>query len=316
VITEPPSEDTVSGALRVSILCEDSLSRRGLVGEHGLSILVETADARVLLDAGPSAATVQNARSMDLELAPLDAIVISHGHYDHTGGLAAILAELGGATVIVHPLAFRERYALRGTGAHRFIGPPHTVRKYQQLGAEFTFSEGPVHLGNGLWTTGEVQQAHKSCLDSTRLCIKRDGELMRDDFRDDVSLVAHLDGGLVVLTGCGHAGVCNIVAHAQRLMSRQPVHALIGGTHLVAAHEGEIRDTAARLHEMGVEAIMPCHCTGQRAFAVLEDAFPGKVVKVATGDVVEFTEDALRPHGGQFRLVQHNQLVSTSERRR
>ncbi|MFQ5808485.1 MAG: MBL fold metallo-hydrolase [Armatimonadota bacterium] len=314
--TELPREEPSECGLRISVLCDDSLSRRGLVGEHGLSILVETSDARVLLDAGPSAATVQNARSMDLEFAPLDAIVISHGHYDHTGGLAAILTELGRARVIAHPLAFRARYALRGTGAHRYIGPPHTVDEYKTLGADLALSAEPVQLGERMWTTGEVLQQSNGGAPRTKLFIGADDALIPDDFRDDVSLVARLNDGLVVLTGCGHPGCCNIVAQAQRLIGVDRVYALVGGTHLAGADEPAIRRTAARLWQMGVEAIAPCHCTGKRAFAVLEEAFPGNVLRVATGDIVEFTEDALRPHGGQLRLVQHSQLVSTAERRR
>ena len=303
-------------ALRVSVLCEDTLSRRGLVGEHGLSLLVETRDARVLLDAGPNAATVRNAEQMGVSLVPLDAIVVSHGHYDHTGGLEAVLAEVGRARVIAHPLAFRSRYALRGTGAPRYIGPPHTADEYERLGAEFVWSAEPLQLGAGLWTTGEVPQGDNGRLGSAKLRVERDAELVPDDFCDDVSVVAHLDDGIVVLTGCGHAGCCNIVAHAQRITGMHTVHALIGGTHLVAADEPAVRRTADRLRRMGVQAMAPCHCTGQRAFRVLQEAFAGDIIKVATGDVVEFTEDAARPHGGELRLVQHAELASTSERRR
>jgi 7,8-dihydropterin-6-yl-methyl-4-(beta-D-ribofuranosyl)aminobenzene 5'-phosphate synthase len=283
-------------ALRISVLCEDSLSRRGLVGEHGLSMLVELPDARVLLDTGPSAATVRNARGMGVELAPLDAIVVSHGHYDHTGGLEAMLAELGGARVIAHPLAFGPRYALRGSGAPRYIGPPHTAEEYEGLGADLVLSAEPMQLGEGLWTTGEVPRGDGGGLGSEKLRVEHEGELVPDDFRDDVSLVARIGDGLVVLTGCGHVGVCSIVAHAQRLMDVEPVHALIGGTHLVAADEPGVRRTADRLHQMGVATIAPCHCTGRRALALLRKAFRGDVMEAATGDILESTQDAPRPH--------------------
>lgn len=296
-------------ALRIYILCEDSLSRRGLVGEHGLSMLVESPDARVMLDAGPSAATVQNADSMGIALAPLDAVVVSHGHYDHTGGLEAVLTRLGGARVVAHPLAFRPRYALRRTGARRYIGPPHTADEYERLGAELVFSAEPVQLGERLWTTGEVAQNANGSTASGKLYIEEAGALLVDDFCDDVSLVARLDDGLVVLTGCGHAGVCNIVSSAQRLAGSDHVHGLVGGTHLVGADEPTIRRTAEHLYRMGVEAIAPCHCTGRRASATLNEAFEGRVVKVATGDILEFTGR------GQLRLVQHTEPVSISERR-
>ncbi len=279
--------------LRLTILCDDVVSRAGLESDHGLAVLIERPDCRVLLDAASGERVVRNARALGVALTPLDAIVLSHGHYDHTGGLEAVLREAAPVQVVAHPEVFKRTFACRPDGTQRYIGAPLSQDDYEALGATFLFSDEPVQLGESFWTTGQVEQQTIYDTAPPPLCVERDGGLVPDDFADDLSLVVALAEGLVIITGCAHAGPVNIVRQARAQTGVQRVHCVIGGTHLGPVKDEDVCDTARRLHELGVELIAPSHCTGPRAFQVLRHSFPGRTVKVGAGDILDFTDEGV-----------------------
>lgn len=276
--------------LRITILSENSTVREDLRAGHGLSMLVEADGLRVLWDAAYSEDTVHNAAAMGVPLRPLDAIVLSHGHSDHTGGLAAVLQETGPVRLVAHPDAFDRTYATPPGEEPRMIGSPLTLSEYGSLGAQVELSREPVRLSPRLQTTGEVPLGDLRAVCREGFSRAQDGELVPDDLRDDVSLLALLGPGLVLITGCAHAGLGNIVRHAVATTG-SAVLAQIGGTHLGPLSEDLIEATAAELVALGLRTMMPCHCTGAGGFEIIKRAFPGEVVAVATGNVVEFCED-------------------------
>jgi 7,8-dihydropterin-6-yl-methyl-4-(beta-D-ribofuranosyl)aminobenzene 5'-phosphate synthase len=280
----------MAGTLRITILKDNSSARADLYPGHGLAMLVEHGSSRVLLDAGPDDTTVANARTMGLDLRPLDAIVLSHGHYDHTGGLAAVLAEVGPVRVIAHPSVFEATYA-RDDGNLRYIGAPLSQGEYEALGARFEFAAEAVTVCAGLTTTGQVASAPTAEGPQTRLVRSGDAGLSADDFRDDLSLVAQLTGCSVLLTGCAHAGLSNILRHVTAKASGHPVRVVTGGLHLAAADDSVVAQVADEARAMGVETLAPCHCTGGAAVEVLKTRFDGRVVPVGTGSVVRVSED-------------------------
>ena len=281
----------MEAALSITVLKDNVAARPDLYPGHGLALLLECGKTRVLLDTGPDDTVVANARTMGLRLRPLDAIVLSHGHYDHTGGLAAVLQEVGPVRVIAHPGVFDERYTRECDGTERYIGTPLAQREYENLGAQFDLSAGSLSVNAVFVTTGRVPTQASRVPGQTRLRRRGLSGLSADDFRDDLSVVVPLAGGSVVITGCAHAGLLNILRHARALVSGSPPRVVMGGFHLSAAPDPAVVKLAQEVQRLGVCSLLPCHCTGDRAVQTLASQFAGAVLTVGTGSVVTVFED-------------------------
>ena len=254
--------------LDITTLSENT-ANYGCIGEWGLSILVETEGTRVLMDTGLSFSAAHNARVLGVDLFGVDRIVLSHGHADHTGGLA----ETGEVEIIAHPDLFTEKCARRGEETVRDIGVPLPREELEALGARFNLTREPVHITEHVMTTGEVPLLTDYEAVDSNLCVREGGEIKPDPLADDLSLVVDAEFGLVVILGCAHRGMVNTLHRARSITGKQPVYAVIGGTHLVGASEERLTRTVADLREMGIERLGVSHCTGFYAAARLAREF-------------------------------------------
>lgn len=280
---------------RVTVL-RDNLAPEGLRAGHGLALLVEVGDACLLLDTGDSPETWENADALGVDLGRVQCLVLSHGHYDHTGGIEELLRRTGGLRVVAHPAAFEPRWASDGT--LRYIGQPLSRQELEALGAAIELSAEPVEIAPGVMTTGQVPRDVQPMPHQTRLRVEREGRIRPDDFADDMSVVVRRERAAVLLTGCAHAGLINIVAHCERLADA-PVRALIGGTHLMHTPEAGVSEQADELTARGVRHIAPLHCTGESGRRHLMAHFAGTVLLAGTGDtIVAEADGALRLRAG------------------
>jgi 7,8-dihydropterin-6-yl-methyl-4-(beta-D-ribofuranosyl)aminobenzene 5'-phosphate synthase len=274
-------------------LSAESLSREQLVAEHGFAALVTVTNGQtsesLLFDTGLSRHGLMH--NMDvLEIAPgaLHAIVLSHGHADHTNGLAGLVQRLGQRRMplVLHPDAFLERRLVFPDGRELKLPPPdrHVLSRE---GIEFIEERGPSYvLGGVVLVTGEIERTTPFEQGFRIHYARVAGQWQHDALiHDDQAIVVNVSGkGLVILTGCGHAGAINTVRYAQKLTGVQKVYAVIGGLHLTGpAFEPLIAPTVAALKEIGPTVIVPSHCTGWRATHALASEMPDAFVANSVG---------------------------------
>lgn len=273
----------------------------GLVAEHGFAALVTvrrgTSSTTLLFDTGLSPdGMVTNAARLGVALDDVQAVVLSHGHFDHAGGLAGLAARHGvrGMPMVVHPLLWtRRRLAVPGKDPVEL--PTLSARALAGEGFEVIERRVPSLLLDGsVLVTGEIDRTteFERGMPPPHQALGPDGEWRHDPLvLDDQALVVHVRGrGLVVLTGCGHAGAVNIVRHAARLTGVDRLHALIGGLHLGGpAFEPIIGPTVRALTEASPDLVVPGHCTGWRAQHALAAALPDAWVQGSSGSGYRLT---------------------------
>jgi 7,8-dihydropterin-6-yl-methyl-4-(beta-D-ribofuranosyl)aminobenzene 5'-phosphate synthase len=260
--------------LRISTLSENTAHIGDFVGEWGLSILVETDETTVLLDAGKGLSASYNADALGVDLNRVDKILLSHGHYDHTGGLSNILRRMKkDVEVIAHPDVWQAKYSRRKDSPDRYIGIPFREAELSSLGATFIFSSQPVQLGSGIWSTGQVPMVTAFEEIDKGLFVKDDSGWHLDQVMDDQALILTSPMGLVVLPGCAHRGIVNTILHARKVTGIDRVFAVIGGSHLMNTSEERLWQTIDALREMGVERLGLCHCTDLPAASRLANEF-------------------------------------------
>lgn len=259
--------------VKITTLSENT-ANYGVLGEWGLSILVEADGNKILMDTGMGISTVYNADHMGIDLTGISTIVLSHGHVDHTGGLPNVLKKIKGATVIAHADIWTPKYVQRSKDDFHYIGMPFTRKELESYGASFIFSDKPVFISEHITTTGEIEMLTDYEQIDGNMFVKDDGRMLPDKLADDLALVIDTEYGLVIILGCAHCGLINNIRHAQKITGKEHIYAVIGGTHLFSANEERIRRTVADLKDMGIQKLGVSHCTGFIASARLAQEFP------------------------------------------
>ena len=263
----PPPPARVQ-SLKIQIL-STMLADDGL-GEWGFAAMVEVDGKRILFDTGARPSTVlENARELKVDLAGVPEVILSHNHADHTGGLLTLRKDVQGrdgkalARVHVGRGLFWSRPTQDGAGESNL--PLRTRGQYEAAGIAFVEHDGPQQILPGVWLTGPVPRVHPERNWSGRGRVRAPDGLVEDTVPEDQSLVFDTDRGLVILSGCGHAGVVNTVEYARKVVRAAPVHALVGGFHLFNLDDERLGWTADQLKRSGLENLLGAHCTGIEA---------------------------------------------------
>lgn len=296
--TRPPLTQWTSPAVPARML-DGGRTGDALLAEHGFSCLVTVEKAgravRVLFDAGLTPhGLVENMRRLEISPGDVDIVVLSHGHWDHTTGMDGFAAAVGRASlpVLIHP-EFWSRRRLAPLGRDPVELPTTSRGALEGAGFEIVEERQPSFLLEGsLLVTGEVDRTTEFEQGFPIHQANREGRWQPDPLiLDDQALVARVRGrGLVVLTGCGHSGIVNIVRYARRLTGEDRVHAVIGGFHLGGPlFEKVIAPTCDALAAFEPDHLVPCHCTGWRAIHAIAARFPTAFLQNAVGTRFEFT---------------------------
>lgn len=283
--------DLVSAAkkTRITILVDNDVQPdRGLFAEHGFAALIERDDARILFDTGKGNALIPNAETLGVNLTGLTHLVLSHGHYDHTGGVEQIVARNPSIRVIAHPRVFGAHFALNeDEDRPHDIGIPAQRASYESHGARFELTSAFTEIVPGVWFTGYVPRRVGNMSDG-RLLTRSESGFITDALEDDASLILATPSGPVLMLGCAHAGVRNILELIREKPATPRLHAVIGGTHLGFCGADETAVVLDALEDFDVQVIAACHCTGKTAQERIRERFPDRAHEACAGTVFEF----------------------------
>jgi 7,8-dihydropterin-6-yl-methyl-4-(beta-D-ribofuranosyl)aminobenzene 5'-phosphate synthase len=284
----------ISG-LKITTILDNLIQSAGPVAHWGFSALLEYEAGgekrRVLLDTGSDAACVKrNLKTLKVSLKGIDAVVLSHGHWDHTSATAEVVRATGGVKVYAHPSAFFPAYRVDEEGKRRRISVPEGqgIADIEAAGGKVMLSKAPIEVSPGVWATGEVPRASfETVMELVKERLVKEGSDAPDTIPDDQSLfLREKDVGLTVVTGCAHSGPLNILAYVEKLTGER-VKALIGGTHLTGRKTEYTRATIEGLRRHDLRVLSPCHCTGFKAMAELSHAFPESFTLNYSGNTLE-----------------------------
>jgi len=237
---------------------------KALIAEHGLSLYVEHNGRRILFDCGSGSNPQYNAHRLGVDLQDLDAVIISHSHYDHAAGFRDLAENnLGSTELYTGPHFFEPKYAVDGV-RYTDLSAGFTPDFLREYGVNHHEVSGLEEIFPGVYLISVFPRIHDFEKIPARFVRRTESGFVTDDFGDEVCMALQVQGGLAVLVGCSHPGILNMITHVSDLL-KQPIKAVFGGTHLVEADDGRIHLTVERLREMGLEILGLSHCSGEAA---------------------------------------------------
>ncbi len=273
----------------VTILVENYAAESDYA-EWGFAALVEKNGKRILFDTGLSGeCLLKNSQHLAVDLKNIDAIVLSHGHDDHTGGLKTVLQHSNCKKIYAHPDVFLRRYSLQENGEYEDISFPFSQDYYEKTyGVEFVFRDHFSEIVDDVFMTGVIPMTNKLEKLATNLVIKdHSGRYQQDQFLDDNSLVIRTEQGVVILFGCAHRGIVNIMEHVKKIL-KEPIYAIIGGTHLYRATDEHFKFVTQFIERENIRLICPAHCTGMDRIFDLKQFFKERVQPAFSGKFFKF----------------------------
>lgn len=260
--------------VQITVLVDNVTRRPDLQAEHGLSLWIEYGGKRILWDTGQGGVLSANAQSLGVDLAQADSIALSHGHYDHSGGLPFVLSVAPRADIWSHPSAILSRFSRKET-VHPVGMPLQAVESLQGRPVHWIQTWTSIH--EGVFLTGAIPR--KTSYEDTGGAFFLDADCrIPDTLPDDQALIADCSKGLVVVLGCAHSGVVNTLDYIHQKTSGKSVYAVIGGMHLSKASQARLDYTVQALKKYDVQIVLPLHCTGEEALCYLRTALPGKAI--------------------------------------
>jgi 7,8-dihydropterin-6-yl-methyl-4-(beta-D-ribofuranosyl)aminobenzene 5'-phosphate synthase len=269
----------------VIVLVDNQAQDNSLQTEHGLSMLVTYRERKLLLDTGASPKVLRhNAKQLGVDLKDVDTVVISHGHYDHTGGLGAMFTDRRQRDLYAHPQVFAKRWREAPGEPLKDVSCTHRPEVLRAAGAKIHSVDSPTELEDGLIISGPIGGPQP---EGESFVIRRGGDLVPDTFEDETALLVRGRLGWTVLTGCCHRGLRNTLRTARFLAGNEEITAIVGGLHLRKASDETLDRVGRLLEEFGPPVLYPCHCSGTASVGKLEKQLGLAVRPISAGSRIK-----------------------------
>ncbi|MGN0702437.1 MAG: MBL fold metallo-hydrolase [Lentihominibacter sp.] len=269
--------------MKFSFLVENKTDNPGIMAEHGLSIYIETAEKRILFDGGATNLLVNNSEAMGIDLGNADMAVVSHGHYDHTGGFPAFHRINPSAPIYIHRNALRVSYGTEG----KPCSIAWSDEELKELSQQLCFTDGPVTVTENIRITGTVSAGDDFTPTESFYVIEK-GKPVHDDMSHEQCLVIREPEGLYIFSGCSHRGVINALNAGKAMFPGERVAVLVAGMHLYSASEEDRSRVIDEILRENIDRVMPVHCTGINAICQLKSAMGDRCTVATAGDVFTF----------------------------
>lgn len=274
--------------IRITMVCDNSISRSGFVGEHGFSCLIERGQEKFLFDTGPGRSLSLNLETLNENLSGLERVFISHGHYDHTGGLLWVARQVGHVEVVAHSAVFSRHMVMDPGVPPRYIGIPARREELEQSGAVFKFVDQTMEIMPGVSFLTGIERDPGLTPHDARLVLPDGDRFTLDAVEDDASILVETDGPPVLILGCAHAGMLNILNHVRNKMGITRLRAVLGGTHLMFYGPKDLPSVMDELERFSIEVVGVSHCTGFQASVAVCNRFGDRFAAASAGRVFTF----------------------------
>lgn len=266
--------------MKVTTLVENLTYKSGLVAEHGLSFFIETENKKFLFDVGQTDAFIRNAHALGLDISEVDAVVISHGHYDHTGGLNAFLRINAKAKVYLNRAALHNKYH----GMSRYIGMEIDGGLAE---GRLVFVDELLELDDNLYVVPNTPIVSSLDTHFKGFLVKSDGRFTEDSFDDELFLAITSQGGVSIISSCSHRGITNIVEAAKTMFNTKMIRAVVGGFHLLGCSDEQLEETVRYFEQQDIKSLGICHCTGVDRYGIFVQRMGNKVFYNSAGTSLE-----------------------------
>ncbi len=273
--------------MKITVLLEDDTNNSDLEPIHGVSFFIETDDNyKILFDTGQKDLFLRNAETLSLEPLKSNVCIISHNHYDHAGGLQELLERGYLSPVYLHNTFFRRKFSIKNGNKVLSIGAEKdSLLKYNNISM---ISETVTEIENNIFIFANIPFTNSFESIDENFLIEKEGTLLHDEFDDELVLAIKTQKGIVVISGCSHRGIINILDFIESYFKGERIFAFVGGTHLLDASDYRLEKTKISLTSIDPSVLAACHCTGKRGISFLSEHFPRSFVRIKTGSILNF----------------------------